>query len=80
LRALSKVTYTKKLLDEIGLGSERLEFFHIAASEAPLFAEIAKKMTERAKKLGPNPLRSKTEVVSSQWLLEKRSSTLYHIP
>jgi len=62
LRALSKVTYTKKLLDEIGLGSERLEFFHIAASEAPLFAEIARKMTERARDMGPNPLRCKTEL------------------
>jgi F420-non-reducing hydrogenase iron-sulfur subunit len=49
------VAYTKKLLDEIGLGGERLEFFHIAASEAPLFAETVKIMTERAKKLGPNP-------------------------
>jgi F420-non-reducing hydrogenase iron-sulfur subunit len=44
-------------LDEIGLGGERLEFFHIAASEAPLFAESVKIMTERAKELGPNPYR-----------------------
>jgi coenzyme F420-reducing hydrogenase delta subunit len=44
-------------LDETGIGGERLEFFHIAASEAPLFAEIVKKMTDRAKKLGPNPYR-----------------------
>jgi len=55
LRALKRVEYTKKLLDEIGIGSERLEFFHIAASEAPLIAEKAKEMTERAQKLGPNP-------------------------
>jgi coenzyme F420-reducing hydrogenase delta subunit len=57
LRALKRVEYTKKLLDEIGIGSERLEFFHIAASEAPLIAEKAKEMTERARKLGPNPYR-----------------------
>jgi len=57
LRALKRVEYTKKLLDEIGIGSERLEFFHIAASEAPMFAETAKEMTDRAKKLGPNPYR-----------------------
>jgi F420-non-reducing hydrogenase iron-sulfur subunit len=44
-------------LDEVGLGGERLDFFHIAASEAPLFAETVKIMTERAKKLGPNPYR-----------------------
>ena len=57
MRALKRVEYTKKLLDEIGIGSERLEFFHIAASEAPLIAEKAKEMTERAQKLGPNPNR-----------------------
>jgi F420-non-reducing hydrogenase iron-sulfur subunit len=57
LRALKRVEYTKKLLDEVGIGSERLEFFHIAASEAPLVAEKAKEMTERARELGPNPYR-----------------------
>jgi F420-non-reducing hydrogenase iron-sulfur subunit len=57
LRAAKRVAYTKKLLDEVGLGGERLDFFHIAASEAPLFAETVKIMTERAKKLGPNPYR-----------------------
>jgi len=55
------VEYTKKLLDEIGIGSERLDFFHIAASEAPLMAETVKEMTERAKALGPNPYRIKLQ-------------------
>jgi len=59
LRAAKRIAYTKELLDEIGIGSERLDFFHIAASEAPLMAETAKEMTERAKKLGPNPYRIK---------------------
>ncbi len=58
---MRRVAYTKKLLDEIGIGSERLEFFHIAASEAPMFAETVKIMTERAKKLGPNPYRIKLQ-------------------
>ena len=57
MRAAKRIAYTKKLLDEIGIGSERRDFFHIAASEAPLMAETAKEMTERAKKLGPNPYR-----------------------
>jgi F420-non-reducing hydrogenase iron-sulfur subunit len=57
LRAQERVEYAKKLLAEIGLGSDRLEFFHIAASEAPLFAETGEKMTERAREMGPNPLR-----------------------
>jgi len=66
LRAAKRVEYTKKLLDEIGIGSERLDFFHIAASEAPLIAEIAKEMTERAKKLGPNPYRAKLQQESKK--------------
>lgn len=54
LRAKERVDYTKKLLDEIGLGGDRLEMFHIGASDAPRFAEAVETMTERAKELGPN--------------------------
>jgi F420-non-reducing hydrogenase iron-sulfur subunit len=61
LRAAKRVEYTKKLLNEIGLGSERLDFFHIAASEAPMFAETVRTMSERAKELGPNPYRIKLQ-------------------
>jgi coenzyme F420-reducing hydrogenase delta subunit len=57
LRAIRTVAHAKHLLTEIGLESERLEFFHIPASAGPLFAERANEMTERAKQLGPNPLR-----------------------
>jgi coenzyme F420-reducing hydrogenase delta subunit len=58
LRAKERVEYTKGLLEEIGLGSGRLEMFHIGASDAPLFAEAVEKMTDRAKEMGPNPLRN----------------------
>ena len=57
LRAIQTVRYTKKLMAEIGLEPERLEFFHISASDGPLFARRADEMTARARKLGPNPLR-----------------------
>ena len=57
LRAIRAVAHTKHLLAEIGLEPERLEFFHIPASEGPLFARKADEMTARAKQLGPNPLR-----------------------
>jgi F420-non-reducing hydrogenase iron-sulfur subunit len=61
MRAKERVAYAKTLLDEIGLGGERLEMFHIGASEAPMFAETVELMTKRAKELGPNPLRGKVE-------------------
>ena len=58
LRAIQTVTHTKALLTEIGLEPERLEFFHVPASAGPLFAQRANEMTERARTLGPNPLRN----------------------
>ena len=57
LRAWQRVELAKKMLKEIGLEPERLEMFHISASNAPLFASACNEMTERARKLGPNPLR-----------------------
>jgi coenzyme F420-reducing hydrogenase delta subunit len=60
-RAKKRVNYVKKVLAEIGLESERLEFFNLSAAMGPRFAEIANEMTERIKKLGPSPLRRKGE-------------------
>jgi coenzyme F420-reducing hydrogenase delta subunit len=58
LRAIQVVAHAKKLLGEIGLEPERLEFFHVPASAGPLFAQRANEMTERVRTLGPNPLRA----------------------
>jgi coenzyme F420-reducing hydrogenase delta subunit len=51
------VSYLKGLLDEIGLGSERLEMYFLSSAEGARFAQIATEMTERVRELGPNPLR-----------------------
>jgi F420-non-reducing hydrogenase iron-sulfur subunit len=50
------VNYAKRLLDEIGLGGERLEMYFLSSAEGARFAEIATEMTERIRALGPNPL------------------------
>ncbi len=50
--------YAKDLLKEIGLEPERLEMFHIGASDAPGWARAVAEMTGRAKNLGPNPLKN----------------------
>ncbi len=55
-RATKRIAYTKKLLDEIGLGGERLEIFYMSGSQAHAFAHAAQEMTERVQKLGANPL------------------------
>ena len=51
------MNYAKRLLDEIGLGGERLEMYFLSSAEGARFAEIATEMTERIRALGPNPLR-----------------------
>jgi len=38
--------------------------FNIGASDAPLFARAVNEMTERARRLGPNPLRREKEKVA----------------
>ena len=48
-------------MKEVGIEPERVEMFNIGASEAGLFARACDEMTERARKLGPNPLK-KVEV------------------
>lgn len=57
-RGLSRVKRAQKILDEIGLGKERLGMFFMSGSQGMTFAMAAKTMTERIKKLGPNPLRA----------------------
>ena len=48
--------YAKELLDEVGLGGDRIEMYHIGASDAPIWVEKVIELTERVRKLGPNPL------------------------
>jgi F420-non-reducing hydrogenase iron-sulfur subunit len=51
------VAYAKALLDEIGLGADRLEMHFISSAMGREFAQIATEMTERIRELGPSPLR-----------------------
>jgi len=56
-RGQARVHRTKQLLDEIGLGGERLEMFFVSGGMGATFARHAEEMTERIRGLGPNPLR-----------------------
>jgi coenzyme F420-reducing hydrogenase delta subunit len=57
LRARKRVVRVKQLLDEIGVGGERLEMFNLSSAEGPRFAEITNEMYRRIEPLGPSPLR-----------------------
>jgi F420-non-reducing hydrogenase iron-sulfur subunit len=56
-RSLARVERAKKILDEIKLGHERLEIFFMSGSQGNSFAMAAQTMTERLRRLGPNPLK-----------------------
>ncbi len=50
------------MLDEVGLQGDRIKMFNIGASDAPLFAQAANEMTDKARELGPNPLKKGIKV------------------
>lgn len=56
-RGLARVQRARKILDEIGLGGERLDMFFMSGSQGQAFAMAAQSMVERIRKLGPNPLK-----------------------
>jgi F420-non-reducing hydrogenase iron-sulfur subunit len=57
VRATKRVEYAKKLLDDIGLGRERLGIYYIAGGQGQAFAGAAREMTARIRRLGPNPMK-----------------------
>jgi F420-non-reducing hydrogenase iron-sulfur subunit len=53
LRARKRVTYVKRLLEEVGIEGERVEIFNLSSAMGGRFAEIVEEMTETVKALGP---------------------------
>jgi F420-non-reducing hydrogenase iron-sulfur subunit len=56
-RGHARLKRAKAILDEIGLGGERLDIFFMSGSQGNAFAMAAQTMTERVRELGPNPLK-----------------------
>jgi F420-non-reducing hydrogenase iron-sulfur subunit len=57
VRAGRRVEMVKRLLDEIGIGGERLAMYKMSAGMGNRFAEIATQFTETIRTQGPNPIR-----------------------
>ncbi len=55
IRAERRISSVKRLLDEIGVGGERVEMFKISAGMGEKFAQMASEFTEKIRGLGPNP-------------------------
>lgn len=60
--AKKRVNYTKGILEEIGIGGDRLEMYNMSAAMGQRFAEVATEMTERIRALGPNPARKHKKI------------------
>jgi len=67
LRARERVEYAKHLLDECGIGAERLEMFEVAASDAPKWVQVVKEFTDRIQNLGPSPLNPQWRTAAKDW-------------
>lgn len=64
VRAAKRVAQVRRLLDEIGIGGERVEMVNLSAGMGERFAETARQITEKIRKLGPNPIRKITRLAS----------------
>jgi coenzyme F420-reducing hydrogenase delta subunit len=49
------VKYVQDLLDQIGIGGQRIAMFHMSSAMGGAFAQAVTQMTEKIKELGPNP-------------------------
>ena len=59
LRARRRAERVCEVLDEIGLGGERLKMVNLSDSMAPEFVQQLWDMMAKARALGPNPLKTK---------------------
>jgi len=55
-KARRRITLLKCILDTIGLENDRVWLRWIGADEGKKFADTVKEMTEKMRKLGPNPM------------------------
>ncbi|MGD8986133.1 MAG: hydrogenase iron-sulfur subunit, partial [Desulfobacteraceae bacterium] len=58
VKAGNRVRYVKKLLEEIGIGGERVDMITMSAGMGERFAQTAIDFTEKIRKLGPNPVKA----------------------
>ena len=57
LRARKRVEQTRKILNTIGVGGDRVRMYNLSSAEGPRFAAYAVEMTERIREMGPNPIK-----------------------
>ena len=66
LRARRRTGRIREILDEIGVGAERLKMVNLSAAMAPTFVERVEEIVETVRALGPSPLRPSPLTSSSR--------------
>jgi len=61
LRAKRRIEHIRDMLNEIGVGAERLKMVNLSAAMAPTFVERVREIVETVTKLGPNPLKASAQ-------------------
>ncbi len=56
-QARKRVEFLKKVLDQVGVGRDRLEMYNMSSAQGTRFAEVATEFTERIRRLGPSPVK-----------------------
>ena len=64
MRARKRTDRIREILDEIGVGGERLKMVNLSAAEAPAFVERVYEIVEAVRALGPSPLHSSKQTES----------------
>src|SRR5208337_521908 len=58
LRARKRVAHVQELLNECGIGGDRILMYNLSSAQGQRFAEIAREMTEKVRALGPSPAKN----------------------
>jgi F420-non-reducing hydrogenase iron-sulfur subunit len=69
-RGQARLARARKILEAVGIEGDRLGMFFMSGSQAQAFAAAAQTMTERIRRLGPNPLKVVAPIDEAVPLLE----------
>ena len=59
-QARKRVQYVQKILEDLGVETDRVAMYNMSAAQGPRFVEVAREFTSKIKELGPSPFRKPT--------------------
>jgi coenzyme F420-reducing hydrogenase delta subunit len=71
LRARRRTDKVREMLDQIGVGRERLLMVNFSAAMAPTFVQRVNQIIETVRALGPNPLKAAVAAATQQGVVSQ---------